>query len=76
MLEIKVLLKKNENKLPLFYHQQRLDNDSKSDDESEKALQEFIKLTLLDPKFINYVDKVDKLFTACLEIEADSEEKN
>ena len=70
------MLKKNENKLPLFFQQQQLVNEKETDSESEKMLQEFIKLTLLDPNFVNYVEKVEKIFTSCLEIEINSEEKN
>jgi hypothetical protein len=51
-----VLLEKNESKLPLFYQNQKESELIKD----EKALEEFIVSTLLDPQFPSFVNKVEK----------------
>ncbi len=50
----KIMLNKNEHKLPLFYQQE---NDYC--DENDSSLKEFIVSCLLDPKFSNFVKKVE-----------------
>lgn len=58
----KVLLEKNEAKLPLFYQQQS-ENELLGGDKDTDALREFIVCCLLDPTFPGFVNKVERLFT-------------
>ncbi|CAF0839819.1 unnamed protein product [Brachionus calyciflorus] len=63
----KTLMTKNEHKLPLIY-QQESENELLNGEE-DKVLQEFIICCLLDPKFPNFVKKVDNLFNTVLKDE-------
>jgi hypothetical protein len=65
---IKVLLEKNEQKLPLFYQQQPIE-DLFDEIKEKNTLEEFIISCLLDPSFPNFVSRVEKLITNIMESE-------